>query len=109
MLKSRIKQLSMIYVLSLLILSCWGDSSPTSDKIKSYTVGGKVTDKNGTGIKDVLVLIEGTNFSTAKMTDSGGTFYFEGIKSGDYKVKALKDSCFFRPADIALSGVKIRH
>jgi len=97
-----------IIIFALLGLSCW-NSSPTSDKTKSYTVGGKVTDKNGAGIRDVLVLIEGTNFSTAKMTDSGGVFSFDDIKSGDYNVRASKDKFFFRPSaqDITVNSADI--
>ena len=89
-----------IITLPFLFLSCWGDSTPTSDNSKTFVVGGKVTDKNGTGVNGVTVQITGTNYSAADTTDSEGAFTFNNIKVGDYKIKAMKDSCFFKPSKI---------
>ena len=92
-----------IIALPLLILSCWGDSTPTSDKTGTFKVGGIVSDKNGAGIEGVTVRITGTNYSSADTTDTMGVFAFDSIKSGDYKVKAQKDSCFFKPGNIEIT------
>lgn len=89
-----------------LIMSC-GVSAPTSDKSKTLKVSGVVTDKNGSGISGVTVQITGTNFSATDTTDSGGAFAFENVKPGDYKFKAQKDRCIFKPASIELAGAKI--
>jgi hypothetical protein len=87
-----------LFVMMPLILSCW-NSSPTSNNTKTYKVNGVVADKNGNGISGVAINISGKAFSTADTTDSEGIFTLEGIKSGNYNVKAHKDSCFFKPAN----------
>ena len=102
MLKSKNTSL-LLMILPFLILSCWGDSSPTSDKARTYKVSGVVADKNGSGISGVAVQITGTTFSASDTSDADGAFSCEGLKSGDYKVKAHKDSCFFKPASIEIA------
>ena len=95
-----------LIILPFLILSCWGDSSPTSDKARTYKVSGVVADKNGSGISGVAVQITGTTFSDSDTSDADGAFSCEGLKSGDYKVKAHKDSSLFKPASIEIAVAK---
>ena len=95
-----------VVLISFLFLSCWGDSSPTSDKTKNIKVSGVVTDKNGAGIAGATVQITGTNFSATDTTDSVGAFSFENVKPAGYKVKAQKDSCIFNPINMAVTVTK---
>ena len=106
MIKTNSKYLFLIILITIFILSCWGDSSPTSDKTKNIKISGVVTDKNGAGIARATVQITGTNFSATDTTDSVGAFSFENIKSGGYKVKAQKDSCIFNPINMAVTVIK---
>ena len=92
----------ILLIIMPFIISCW-DSSPTSDKSKTYKVGGVVTDKKGAGIKGVAVQISGTNFSLVDTTDSAGVFAFKKIPSGTYTVKALKENGVFKPSGIDFS------
>jgi hypothetical protein len=91
--------LPLLFIIIPLIISCW-DSSPTSQNKKNYKVGGVVTDKNGNGISGVIININGNSISISDTTDSVGIFAFDGFKSGSYIVKAQKDSCFFKPANM---------
>ena len=97
---SKFKIVSLLpVILTLLFLSCW-NTSPTSDKTKSFTVGGSVIDKDGTGIEGISVQISGTNFSADDTTDSEGTFKFKGISSGSYNIKTSAENRVFKPSGI---------
>ena len=97
MLKSKKASLFLILI-PLSVLSCWGDTSPTSGKDSTVRVGGVVADKTGAGIPSVTVQITGTNYSITDTTDAGGAFNFKKIPSGSYTVKATKESNVFKPS-----------
>ena len=75
----------ILTLLSIIILfSC--EEEPTSPKINTYSIHGKVTGRNDNPFKSVEIQVIGIDINKEGITDKNGLYRISGFPNGVYRI-----------------------
>ena len=83
------------FIIFTIILSCDKDNNIIDPGEDTYTISGKVVNTGGTGSRNITITIIGTGVEESTITDSLGTYSFDGLLTGEYTITPLRERLIF--------------